>query len=234
MKDILIPYLATQTGDELRYCLRSIEANVTHGKIYIVGGKQNWFSDKLIHIPKPLAPYKYMDAELNIREGLKHISKSFYLFNDDIFVFKDFKNTKTGIIPNYDLGSLTDCLKERIERTGKSDYTNAIQSTIDWCGTAAVNYSAHTPMIMESDKRKYISDRLLHYMENGNTYLTRSVYGNYYAIPSTTIEDVKIHDMKTATIPEVGIVSTTHYSFDYGEIGKVIKNTFPNKSKYEL
>ena len=49
MNDIV--YVYKQSGDggqELKHSLRSL-CNITHGKIFVVGDREDWFSDHIIH-----------------------------------------------------------------------------------------------------------------------------------------------------------------------------------------
>lgn len=231
--DILIPYHAQDNGDELRYTLRSIEKNVPHNRVVIVGGKHDWFSDKIIYIPKYQRPLKYVDAESNIRLGLlSDLSDEFLFFNDDMII-----TNKLTTLPNYHLGTLSDCLRQRKARIGVSGYNNAMRDTIGFLQLLGIkeplNYSAHIPMKMKKRERLIVSHMVMERMKQSKPLLARTIYGNLFLKDGVKVEDVKIADKDREKVQLDGFLSTSEKSFNDGMVGLRIRQMFPEPSKYE-
>src|SRR5690606_20629017 len=48
---IVIPYLASAAaGGELQYALRSLAASFPEARLIVVGDKEDWFSDEIVHL----------------------------------------------------------------------------------------------------------------------------------------------------------------------------------------
>lgn len=233
MKDVLIPYRSSDGGAELRYALRSIAKNLPHGKVYIVGDSEPWFSDELVHVPKMQYVYAFNDAEMNIRKGIKsELSEDFYFFNDDFYVLKPIKS-----IPNYHLGTLQSCLEERLARTGRSSYTDAIKKTMNYLKDRGynepLNYSAHIPCVLNKHNRRTVSNTVLDRLARGDKLLVRAIYGNIYYTDPVYTPDVKVYDITSTTSPGVPqFISSNQLSFN-NALGKHLQAMFPQPSKYE-
>ena len=89
MNDIV--YVYKQSGDggqELKHSLRSL-CNITHGKIFVVGDREDWFSDHIIHIPAEYSsPASMVDTSFKWLQACNdpRVSDDFYAFNDDFFI----------------------------------------------------------------------------------------------------------------------------------------------------
>ena len=237
LSEMDIVYIYKSNGsEELKYSLRSLK-NIPHRNVIISGDGEDWFSDEIIHLPRDSRRYyrartKYSDAENNLLRALNYegLSDNFILFNDDFFVMSAIKK-----VPHYNIGTLKDCLAERLERTGETGYTRAIRQT---AGSLAelqlkdpLNFSVHTPMVMSKSKRLAVS-KLINGNVTSTTTLARTVYGNLFIDKSEQIEDVKVYDLDT--VIDNKFVSTDERSFEYGEIGKVIREKFCEPSMYEV
>lgn len=231
--DIVLPYKKSET-EELKYCLRSLE-NLPHRNLYIIGEKENWFSEKVNYrrVPGVTHLYKYENTMQNIVYGTKipEVSENFILMNDDFFILK--KITK---LEYFHTGEMNQNLQERFNRLGNTQYNKAISDTVALLRTMYVekplNYSLHLPMIVSKT-----GIQLVNWLTNTNhseIYLSRSIYGNIFIKKSKKIErDVKINNLDEIPEKNQAFVSTGDDSFANGEIGKFLKRKFNKKSSYE-
>lgn len=233
LKSCDIVYLVknTEYNGELRYSLRSVCKNFPHRKIWFVGSmpkgiKPDYFQpvnqsrskdDKYQNV------HKLIEAIINN----KGISNNFVLFNDDFFVLNPVKQLPVYI--NGDLHSLIEFVKTE-GRTNSSKYINIIERTIEDLTKRKLpcnNFELHIPIGINKIAMKNIM----------NTYgrFNRSLYGNNLYNPDKTISihDVKIYNPIQIPTEEQLFVSTTDASFNLGEIGKYIKNKFPEPCEYE-
>lgn len=229
--DIVYIVKNTEYNGELRYSLRSVCKNFPYRKIWFVGSMPKGIK------PDYFQPVKQSrskdDKYQNVRKLIeaiinnKGISNNFVLFNDDFFVINPVKR-----LPVYINGSL-DQLIEFVKfegHTNCSKYTNIINKTIADLKErhlSTANYELHIPMGLN---KSALAD-----IEKEFGRFNRSLYGNYLYNPdkAESIRDVKIYNM--IQIPKEGqqFVSTTDASFNIGEIGKYIKEKFPEPCEYE-
>ena len=81
-------------NEELRYSIRSVEANLPSGEIWVVGGKPSWYSGN--YIPVDQVAGKQNDAIKNLFTIVESdkIQENFVLMNDDFFVVKPVSKIK--------------------------------------------------------------------------------------------------------------------------------------------
>lgn len=217
-------------NEELRYSLRSVEKNFPHNKVFFYGGKPMYFHpDKLVPIvQKGKTKWDRVRAMLKTIAEDDRITENFVLFNDDFFVMKPVEN-----LPMYRYGTLEQ-LCDRIKRKngGPTAYTNNLELTIkklkdnNFC---TWNFELHAPMIFNrGDLRELIN-------LFPDTRGTRSLYGNMYLNEEDTepMKDTKIFKINELPPEDALFVSTEDSSFSRGEIGKLIKLAFPDKSRWE-
>jgi len=216
-------------NNEIKYSLRSVEKNLTHDKVFVVGEKCDWFSDKIIHIPAE-DPYKekLKNAlhKLSIACNDKRISKDFILMNDDFFILKPI----TEIKPYYKC-----TLRESIDRhpTKAGYYYTSIEDTLKFLGTEdALDYSLHYPFVYNKAKLKKLITKV---KETGNQILLRTAYGNTYKIGGTQRQDVKARNSRQFISMKsvVDAISTENDYVKRNRFRSFITKEFVPKSKYE-
>lgn len=237
LSEMDIVYIYKSNGsDELKYSLRSLK-NIPHRNVIISGDKEEWFSDEIIHLGRDSRRYyrarsKYSDAENNLLRALNYdgLSDEFILFNDDFFIMKQIKK-----VPDYNLGTLQECLNERLARTGETKYTRAIRATIGYLRDlkieSPVNYSVHSPVVMSKTRRLAIS-RMINANAASTILLARTIYGNLFTQQSEQTDDFKIYQLNSSPIDQK-LISTDERSFEFGEVGKLIRERFGEACKYE-
>lgn len=218
-------------NEELKYSIRSVVANMPEGRIWLVGGKPDWYTGN--HIPVPQNGPKYENAWSNlvaICESRK-ISDDFVLMNDDFFVIK-----KLDTVPTFSGGFFVEKLALYEAIAPRSTYTKRIAKTVQKLQrigfTMAVDYELHVPMIMNKGK-------LIPILKSYPDCLWRSMYGNVYKIKGVHITDVKVYSSDAMKIKSYDYTSNIYpyVSSDddsFATLYKtVLKEMFPKKSPYE-
>lgn len=210
--------------EEIRYSLRSLK-NLPHKKVFIIGEKPDFISDKVIHIPAE-DPYqnKQRNAfhKLSIACNTRDISKDFILMNDDFFILKEIKEVKT-----FHKGSISNVIKRNKDIGGQ--YLEALKRTNILLG-GGIDYSMHYPFIYNKSKLKKVLKKL-----NGEGAIhLRTYYGNIYSIGGEKMEDIKIKSADDFHRLKHGdVISTNDMIFGSNRFQSLIKNLFDVKCIYE-
>lgn len=215
---------------ELTYSIRSVVENFPNHRIVIVGDKPKCIKpDLFIHIEQ-YKPSKWENVNHNLSVAINHeeITDEFYLFNDDFFIMKPIKDFTF----NYYDGTIIDRLNELKERYPKGgDYSTLLansflQLTIN--ELPYYNYAVHVPMFIKKASMIEVFNIF------PNMPLKRALYGNYtHSKRDKRIKDNKVYNNVYEPNNEP-FLSTTDESFTSGEVGKYIRNKFPNPSRYEV
>lgn len=227
LNDIIYILKPEMDTEELKYSLRSVEANFPHKRVWFVGGQPKGLK------PDVALPHKQSGAnkwELIRSSMLKaatdpELTDEFYLFNDDFFIMKPFK----GKFVNYAEKTLT----WRIEDLQKqfpwlNNYGRTLvkaREELKCLGCTEVNFEVHAPMLFQK--------ALVPTVLKCSSPQMRSVYGNYNGIPYKDIKDVKIYDMETVPT-DAAFISTNDETFQRGKVGAYIRECFPNPSRFEV
>lgn len=216
-------------NEELRYSLRSLQENAPEGNVWLIGGKPWWYVGNHLYVPQKLS--KYANARMSLKALCSddRIDNNIVLMNDDFFFVKP-----VDVIEDYHGGLLSDKIDRYETMYPSGSYTRMLDITMRNLNSRGINvpldYELHIPMNMTRDKlSETIKDK---------RSLWRSTYGNMYSVGGKQISDVKVYndtrridpyDWKSSDLP---YLSTIDSSFD-GEIAEMLKEMFPNPSKYE-
>ena len=222
----------TAENEELRYSLRSLENNWPYNRVWFAGG-----------CPGRLNPDKHMNLEQTgddkwnkVRSMIRtvcendDITEDFWLFNDDFFVLKQ---SAMQLLPTYnkDLGTYAEQTDEKV---GPSEFTKRLRKAeekLQESGKYTLNYEVHKPMLINRKKAIEVLD------EFPDTPGFRSLYGNYWQIGGTNKPDKKIkvldYNKMDAVKTKWSFVSTSDDSFNYGNIGKFLREKFNKPSRFE-
>jgi hypothetical protein len=216
-------------NEELRYSIRSVVNSFPEARIWVVGGKPDWYTGHYIEVCQTGSKYANAINNLNAACSSEDISNTFVLMNDDFFILKNVISIK-----NFYSGSLQDKIDKYINISGHTAYIRKLISTNNKLSSSGVSnpldYELHLPMIMEKNKLHFILDKY-------PTYLWRSVYGNLYKVGGDIVEDVKIYsnnkynERSKSITDDSTFISTEDQSFDMIK-DKIVK-LFPNPSIYE-
>lgn len=232
LKDLDIVYMVKDAiyNDELKYSLRSVDANFPHHKVWFIGGRPMYVhpDEQIIVNQKGKTKWDKVRAMLKLVGENDKLTEDFVLFNDDFFVMRP-----TPVMPTFVYGTLEQLCK-RIERknVGKpTPYTLKLEETIKTLerdGLPTHNFELHVPMVLNRKKLLQIIERY------PDTKGTRSLYGNTYLTDHMYyMKDVKIFDTKTEPSPNNVFLSTEDLSFSEGKVGEYIKKMFHDKSRWE-
>ena len=208
-------------NEELRYSIRSVVNSFPNNKIWVVGGKPDWYDGSFIPVPQNGS--KQENARNNLRAVIDtpSISDDFVLMNDDFFI-----TMKIDYLDNIHNGTLKDLAQFKRESRGSLGYINLLETTYEALVTAGIeeplNFEVHVPMRMNKDKLNNII----------NDYpLWRSAYGNVYDVGGRGMRDVKVSGILGDGIP-VPFMSTEDDSFRF--VKDTLQKMYPNKTKYEI
>lgn len=217
-------------NEELRFSLRSVEANFPHRNVWFYGGQP------IEMIPDRRAPiaqhgrsrYEKVKNMLIAACESEELTEDFWLFNDDFFILQPQEE-----MPAWYDGTLYERIVhiEQKRHGTPSDYTHQLRRTVEVleeAGKRCLNYAVHVPMKVNRKK-------MLETLERFPTVpMFRALYGNDHEVGGIDAPDVKIHT-SDETIPEgAAFVSTSDSSFINGEVGKQIRALFTEKSRWEV
>ena len=217
-------------NEELRYSIRSVLNSFPEAKVWLVGGKPEWYSGHCV--PVDQNSNKYANALKNLKSLCEHpeISNNFVLMNDDFFIIKKINN-----IDQFYNGLLSDKINRFTQITGSSMYIKKLITTnkklIDLGIKNPIDYELHTPMPMNKPG-------LLDVIEKYPECLWRSMFGNLYNVGGTQMDDVKIyvnkrHLARSNEITDSSIYMSTEDTSLKVMLDKMLKQMLPEPSIYE-
>jgi hypothetical protein len=218
-------------NEELRYSIRSVIESFPDSKIWVVGGKPSWYDGNYINIKQVLT--KYRNAIQNLRAicNSNEISEEFILMNDDFYIIKNIDSIKT-----YHGGFLLDKINLYQKINSNSNYTRKLASTYKKIKSLGIDnpldYELHIPMIMEKKKLKKT-------LEDNDSFLWRSIYGNVFSVGGEQMDDVKVYSKGPLILKSYNMnkdehiyLSSADNSFDL-ILNSILKKQFIEKTKYE-
>ena len=215
-------------NNEIRYSLRSIEKNMPHRNIVIVGYCPE-FLQNVIHIPvRDGAKHKSLNTLIKMKIAcLSHkISQDFVLMNDDFYVLNPITE-----LPDYYKSTLNTRLQHEKERGSQgSRYYYTIKRTAELFDRPK-DFDMHIPM--KFNKKKFLD--LFRNFDMHRIYLYRSVYGNFYDLKGERIDrDVKIFGVNDF-YKQTGLtfMSLSPDAALKPAIQHFLEEMFPKLSKYE-
>jgi hypothetical protein len=217
-------------NEELRYSIRSAVKNLSHDKIWVVGGKPDWYTGNYIKVSQTRSKYVNAKNNLNAICNSEDISESFILMNDDFYIIN-----KVESVPYMYSGTLNDKIKQREDIFNGNTYVALLRQTLGSLqkkkNGIILDYELHVPMIMEKKKLAKVL-RL--------SGLWRSVYGNIFNVGGIKIKDVKVYSKTDRFYNNSYDINSLEFDYlssndnSFKEIkGKVLDDRFSSKSIYE-
>ena len=229
MLNDIVYFLREGKNEELRYSLRSVVKNFSYNKIWFYGGKPDDIEpDHYVYVKQYMN--KWGNVQMMVKEACNNpeITENFYIFNDDFYVMKkveDFHNIYEG-----DLFRYIYMLEKKFGING-SDYIirlrKMMNALIDYDPKMEIkNYATHTPFLVNK------KDMLETFEQFPSIIMYRCLYGNYKKIGGINGHD---HKVMRKDINEINCtyLSTSDSSFKNKNVGKLIREAFPEASKYE-
>lgn len=214
-------------NEELRYSLRSLK-NLTFDRVWIYGGcPKGIVPDRRVPVAQ-IGRTKWDRVKDMYASACRNdqISEDFIMMNDDFFIMKP-----TTIEPMFR------CSLERhiftIEHKyhdRPNPYTTELRKTLsllEKLGSPTNSYELHIPFIFNREKLLYLLNKYPTY------HAMRSLYGNYYRVGGRKMLDVKAWNGVKDWDKRSAFLSTDDRSFS-GQVGKFIREKFPERSKYEV
>jgi hypothetical protein len=189
-KDMDVVYICRSgPNEELRYSIRSVEKNLPHRNIVVIGQAPEWYKGSFIEVENVNAKYSNARSNLDALVKSKQISEDFILMNDDFFIMRPIEK-----ISYFYEGTLLERAERNELLTTTGAYTQLLYNTHDKLIKMGIenplNYEMHIPMIMNKQKLKEV----LKY----KTCLWRSLYGNIYNVGGINREDVKVYSKNSS------------------------------------
>lgn len=236
--DIVIPVKQDETNEELRYMLRAIDRNVPHRNVVIVGYKPRWLTN-VKHIENKQLRNKFATVISHLHKAASsdQVSDTFMLFNDDMFVEYPITNLHLS-----HKGHLYDSIARLDGQVSHSrqEYVETMKRTLALCKLLNIedplDYSLHLPRILNKRCLLEVHNLYREVYSTDQSILFNTLYHNYWNRdePGEIADDVKIYDDESLPPMDQRFISTSDTSFNYGEVGKYLRERFSTKSKYEL
>lgn len=215
-------------NEELRYSLRSLEANFPCGKVWFFGGCPAGLGPD-VHVPVVQdQDSKYLRVRNMLRRACfnEEITPSFWLFNDDFFIMKRQHNPKPAI-----RGTLENRVAQLEKQFGlPRPYSNRLKATarvLRSRGCDTLDYELHIPFLVNRERAQKVLSTF------SDDFAFRSIYGNYNYIGGEIRKDVKVFDLEEAPDETMDFLSTSDVSFRVGIVGEYIRKRFQKKSRWE-
>ena len=217
-------------NEELKYSIRSVLHSFPDAKVWLVGGKPDWYSGN--HLAVNQSSNKYDNALKNLKSLCEHqeISHNFILMNDDFFIIK-----KINAIDQFYNGLLSDKIDRFTKVTGSSMYIKKLVATnnklIKLGIKDPIDYELHVPMPMDKVG-------LLNVITEYPQCLWRSMYGNLLNVGGSQMQDVKVyvnrrHADRSGQVTDESIYLSTEDAALKTILDKTLKHLLPSPSVYE-
>lgn len=226
----IVVYIKNGKNEELRYAIRSWCQNLNFDKLCVVGGpKPDWLEPD-IYIENPTTKNKMLQCYNNVKLAMTddRLSEDVLLLMDDVFVLRP-----TEWKVNYNRGTLAEQLERSRKQYGETAYGQQVKFTHDLLTPTKPNplsFEEHAPFKCNRKLMLQVLDAMSG--EAIDHILYRSVYGNTFNCPTKFKLDVKLQTAGDRLNSHDEVVSTGGSAFN-GAAGTVIKDWFPNPSKYE-
>lgn len=222
--DVVIPYRRSPT-QELMYALRSLK-NLQHDKVFIIGDKPSWLSDKARHIRfrQTMDIAANTLAIMNLAACHPEVSEDFIWMPDDVFVMR------RVLASTHHRGRYAEILQAYKNRGIVSGYyIRRMQSTYSQLLRMGIKdplcYELHIPFVVNKQMWNSVKD---HIKKDHNKL---SMYGNINKIGGTLMRDVKVR--RKNWVPSGSVISTHDATFGSNRAGELIRSTFRERSIYE-
>ena len=221
-------------NEELRYSLRSLEENWPYRDVWFYGGKPvNITPDHYVKINQT-EKTKWENVRAMLREACNNdqLTEDFWLFNDDFFILQP---KDENVKPQY-TGSLQKRI-EKVKRQHNGEHTEWTENlehlikTLEGAGKSTLDYAVHKPILYNRKKLLEVLDKF------PDEPMVRALYGNYWNIGGEQCHDMKVAVTNYTKMQMVAdswdYLSTSDESFQYGNIGRWIRDRFTIRSRFE-
>ena len=220
MHDVCYVVKDTPENEELRYSLRSLQNLPNVRNVWIFGGKPNFLVEKYHKRSFDQDGTKWENSAKIFWEIIndEDLTEDIYLMMDDVFIMQPIQE-----FVNYS--------KTSMETHRHSVYYDEKRNVCTWLKAHHKpfrDFDLHRPFLYNRTKVKEL------YPRYPKQTCFRSLYGNWYGIPTETHRDCKVFSVGRYVSPSDDVcISTTDKSFRKGQIGVMVRKCFPTPSIYE-
>lgn len=216
----------TPKNEELKYSLRSIEANAANliNRVIFVGGRPEGFQGYAYVKNEQIFDTKHKNAIMGIYAACKtaSITPNFVLMNDDFYIMHPVET-----IEKYYDGTMQARIEELPEGSYKDnmqDYFEVLQKEVP----VPLNYAVHTPMMIN----KKMCEFMLEQCEPEHNF--RNLYGNltYRLGGYRNIKDNKLRKQDKTWNKEAIFASSDDDTFK--RMLPTLRAKFKTKSRWEI
>ena len=210
-----------EKNEELRYSLRSVDANLENvGEVIMFGHAPRWVKARTVE-ERPASKDKHRDARVHLAMACgspdSSLSDPFWLFNDDFFVMKPMRK-----IPAVDKGEIA--LQTKTNHRAQQAVRHLMNMNID---EPYLLYECHTPILVY--KRPMLD--VIKMLPIGG--LVKTVYMNLMGFVGEHTGNAKVYANTPRVWEDWPLLSTTDGTFATSEVGHFIRDRFPEPSRWE-
>jgi glycosyltransferase involved in cell wall biosynthesis len=218
-------------NEELRYSLRSVEKNMPHRNVWFYGGKPDGIEPDNYAKVMQTEPSKFENVRSMLIKACQNdeITEDFWLFNDDFFIMQPFDENSEPTY-NRELREYIAILEAKYGQiTEWTKLLRHLADTLEAAGKDTLNYAVHKPILINRKKALEVLQKF------PDEPMFRALYGNYWNIGGINEHDrkVKVIDYPVEKFAHWKTISTEDASFTYGPVGKFIRDSFLEKSRFE-
>lgn len=226
--DLIYILKADIDTDELKYSLRSVERNFPFNRVWFVGGQPKGLKPDIRLKHEQIGNCKWEMIRSSMWKAVndERLSEDFFLFNDDFFVMKP---VDADSFRNFVDGTLERRIDELHSESGMNAYTRTLfklEQELKTLHEPTMNFDVHLPMLMNKEQVRST-------LYKCSSPQMRSAIGNINRLPFVIHNDVKVYDMESVPVNET-YLSTNDETFQKGNVGKYIRETFTTKSRFEV
>ena len=220
MYDVCYVVKDTPDNEELRYSLRSLQNLPNVRNVWIFGGKPNFLVDKYHKRSFDQDGTKWENSAKIFWEIIndEDLTEDIYLMMDDVFITQPIQT-----FVNYS--------KTSMETHRHSVYYDEKRNVCNWLKAHKKpfrDFDLHRPFLYNRTKVKEL------YPRYPKQTCFRSLYGNWYGIPTETHRDCKVFSVGRYVSPSDDVcISTTDKTFRKGQVRVMVRKCSPTPSIYE-
>ena len=228
--DIVYVIKDSKQNEEFRYSLRSLDKNgQNYGKVITIGGQVDGITTDVNIFLKQIGKWKYDRVNMTFKEICLNplISDNFILMNDDFFIMKPLDMSK---LKTYYRCSLEEYLEILVRDRASTEYSGRLARAamaLELLELDTKCYELHIPMLFNKHKLLEVFGAFTGFTG------TRTLYGNYHKIKATKSDDCKVFTKGDNVPKDSQFLSTTDATFRLGQVGQYIRDSFPDKSRFE-
>ena len=226
--DLIYILKADIDTEELKYSLRSVEKNFPINRVWFVGGQPEGLEPD-IRIPhEQVGSSKWEMIRSSMWKAIsdERLSEDFFLFNDDFFVMEP---VDTDSFRNFVDGTLGRRIDELHSESGMNAYTRTLfklEQELKTMHEPTMNFDVHLPMLLNKEQVRST-------LYKCSSPQMRSAIGNINRLSFVIHPDVKVYDLESVPVNET-YLSTNEKTFNEGNVGRYIRETFKKKSRFEV